>query len=508
MKKRTEATYGRGNPFYFVSNFYVRRQRRLLIHALVVCTLLLSFVLTACATNPATGERHINLYSESQEIQLGQDADVQISGSLGIYPNEELAAYVEDLGLKLAAKSERPNLPWTFRVLDDPTVNAFALPGGFIYITRGILTYLNSEAELAGVIGHEIGHVTAQHSVHRMSSQQLTQIGLGVGMVLAPELAKYGQLANTGLGLMFMKFGRDDETQADELGLRYMGREGYDAEEMMGVMVMLDGVSQSAGGGRIPEWLSTHPDPGNRRGHIQGLIDSNGENYSGTKVGRKRYMERIDELVFGQNPREGLFVDNTFYHPDFEFRFDFPSGWETTNMKQGVVGLSPNQDATIQITLADAPSIEAAANDFFGQEGLSAESQTAGEINGLPEISGDFAVQTQQGALRGQATFLSHKDVVYQLLGYGVEKNWQEHASVVENSIRSFNVLTDERMLSVQPMRINIVTLDQPMTFEEFVSRYPSSISTETLALINQATLNDTFEKGQRLKQVVGEKFQ
>ena len=508
MKKQTEVYSHINNPIHEISEFLVNKRGRLLLFVMIVCTLTLSLFLTACASNPATGERHINLFSESQEIQMGRDADVQISGSLGIYPDEELSAYVEDLGLKLAAKSERPHLPWTFRVLDDPTVNAFALPGGFIYVTRGILTYLNSEAELAGVIGHEIGHVTAQHSVHRMSSQQLTQIGLGVGMVLAPELAKYGQLANTGLGLMFMKFGRDDETQADELGLRYMGREGYDAEEMMGVMVMLDGVSQSAGGGRIPEWLSTHPDPGNRRGHIQGLIDSNGEKYSGTKVGHERYMERIDGLVYGQNPREGFFKDNTFYHPDFEFRVDFPAGWETTNMKQGVVGLSPNQDATIQITLADASSIETAANDFFNQEGLSVELQTAGEINGLPEISGDFSIQTQQGAFRGQATFLQHQNQVYQLLGYGVEQNWQEHASAVENSIRSFAVLYDEKMLSMQPMRINIVVLDQAMTFEEFVSRYPSSISTDSLLLINRAKMGDTFDEGAKLKQVVGEKIQ
>ena len=419
-----------------------------------------------------------------------------------------MAGSVEDLGLRLAAKSERPHLPWTFRVLDDPTVNAFALPGGYIYVTRGILSYFNNEAELAGVVGHEIGHVTAQHSVYRMSTQQLTQIGLGVGMVLAPELQKYGELASAGLSLMFLKFSRDDELQADELGLRYMGRDGYDPYAMISVMEMLDSLSQASGSGRIPEWQSTHPNPGNRRENIMRLIEINRDAYTGTKINGDSYMDSIDGLVFGQNPREGFFIGNVFYHPEFEFRFDFPSGWETTNLKQGVVGLSPNQDATIQITLAGASSIEAAANDFFNQEGISAASQTAGEINGLPEISGNFSVQTQQGALAGQATFLLHQDLVYQLLGYGVEQNWQGYAPMVENSIRSFNVLTDESKLSVQPMRIEIVTLDRAMTFEEFVSRYPSSISNETLALINRASLNDTFEEGRRLKRVVGEKIQ
>jgi predicted Zn-dependent protease len=467
-----------------------------------------SLLFSTCATNPATGERRLNLYSESQEIQIGRDADVQISGALGIYQDEELSKSIEELGLRLASKSERPQLPWTFRVLDDSTVNAFALPGGYIYVTRGILGYFNSEAELAGVVGHEIGHVTAQHSVYRMSTQQLTQIGLGVGMVLAPELAKYGELAGLGLGLMFLKFSRDDELQADELGLRYMGRDGYDPNEMIHVMEMLDSLSQASGSGRIPEWQSTHPNPGNRRENILGLIEVHRDVYTGTKVNRNGYLESIDGLVFGQNPREGFFIDNVFYHPDLEFRFDFPAGWETTNMKQGVVGLSPNQDATIQITLTESSSIEEAANNFFNQEGISAGTQTAGKINGLPEISGDFSVMTQQGPLRGQATFLLHQNLVYQIVGYGVEQNWQGYASVVNGSIRSFAVLTDKNMLSVQPMRINIVTLDEAMSFEEFTATYPSSVSNETIALINRVSTNDTFEEGKKLKQVVGERIQ
>ncbi|MCK4925246.1 MAG: hypothetical protein KAS61_09735, partial [Spirochaetes bacterium] len=184
------------------------------------------------------------------------------------------------------------------------------------------------------------------------------------------------------------------------------------------------------------------------------------------------------------------------------------AGWQTTNMKQGVVGLSPNQDAVIQITLTDKQSIETAANEFFSQQGLSAGTQIAGEINGLPEISGEFAVTTEQGVLRGQAIFLHYEGFVYQLLGYSVEQSWPGYAAVVENSVRSFNILTDQRILSVQPLRINIVTLDQPMTFEDFISRYPSSISTETLSLINQAELNDQFDAGQKLKQVVGEKIE
>jgi predicted Zn-dependent protease len=183
-------------------------------------------------------------------------------------------------------------------------------------------------------------------------------------------------------------------------------------------------------------------------------------------------------------------------------------GWETTNMKQGVVGISPNQDAIVQISLTDKQTIEAAANEFFSQQGLSTGTQRRGEINGLPEISGEFAATTDQGVLRGQATFLHYEGIVYQLLGYSPEPNWPGYATVIVNSVRSFNILTDQKILAVEPLRINIVTLDQPMTFKDFAERYPSSISTETLALINQAEMNDQFSKGHKLKRVVGEKIE
>jgi len=192
-------------------------------------------VLAACATNPATGKRQIALISEEQEIAMGREADQQVQQQLGLYPDQELQAYVNRVGQKLAAASERPNLPWTFRVVDDPVVNAFALPGGHIYVTRGLLTHLTSEAELASVIGHEIGHVTGRHSVEQMSKAQLAQIGLIAGMIVKPELARYGDLATQGLQLLFLKYSRDDERQADGLGLRYMYQQNYDPREMPAV---------------------------------------------------------------------------------------------------------------------------------------------------------------------------------------------------------------------------------------------------------------------------------
>ena len=176
---------------------------------LVILTLI-----SGCATNPATGKRQLMLVTEAQEIEMGRQADKEVEGAFGLYPDEKVQAYVARLGASLVSGSERQNLPWTFRVVDDPTVNAFALPGGFIYVTRGLMTHLNSEAELVSVLGHEMGHVTARHSAAMISKQQFAMLGLGVGMVVRPELQQFGQLAQAGVGLMFLKFGRDAETDS------------------------------------------------------------------------------------------------------------------------------------------------------------------------------------------------------------------------------------------------------------------------------------------------------
>ncbi len=182
----------------------------------------------ACATNPVTGKRQLALISEAQEIEMGRQADKEVVASIGLYPDESLQRYIQDLGSRIAATTERPNLPWTFRVVDDAAVNAFAIPGGFIYVTRGIMAHMNSEAELAAILGHEIGHVTARHSVSQMSKQQLAQVGFAAGMILSPEFAQYGNLAQAAMGLMFMKFSRSDESQSDALGMKYMMAGGYD----------------------------------------------------------------------------------------------------------------------------------------------------------------------------------------------------------------------------------------------------------------------------------------
>src|SRR6476620_6591915 len=261
--------------------------------------------LVFCARNPATGKSELSLVSESQEIQMGQQYAQQIVKTMGVYDNQQVQDYVTKLGMAIATKSERPNLPWAFYVMDDPTVNAFALPGGSICVTRGILTHMNNEAELVGVLGHEIGHVTAKHSVQQMTRQQIAQIGLGVGSILSSEVAQYAGLASQGLGVLFLKYGRDAESQADMLGFKYMVRENYDPHAMAAMFTTLQRVSRLEGAGDIPEWESTHPDPGNRIEATMKRLDTLSVPASTLHYGRDEYLPILAGMSYGEDPRQG-----------------------------------------------------------------------------------------------------------------------------------------------------------------------------------------------------------
>src|SRR5215471_333787 len=173
---------------------------------LILTTFVLGFwvILPGCTRNPVTGKRQIVLVSESEEIAMGQQSDRQVRLEYGVVDNQSLQNYVQTIGRRLAAVSHRPNIEWRFTVVDSPVVNAFAIPGGYVYLTRGILAYLGSEAELAGVMGHELGHVTARHAVRQITRQELAQLGLGVGSALSPVLGQLGNAAQSGLGLIFL----------------------------------------------------------------------------------------------------------------------------------------------------------------------------------------------------------------------------------------------------------------------------------------------------------------
>lgn len=458
-----------------------------------------------CARNPVTGKSELSLVSESQEIQMGQQGAKEVEQSIGFYKDPAVNAYVADIGKRMAAKSERPKLPWEFHVVDDAAVNAFAIPGGFIYVTRGLMSAVNTEAELAGVIGHEIAHVTHRHSVQQISKAQLAQLGLGVGSILSSDIAKFGQLASAGLGLLFLKYGRDAEHQADESGFRYSLQQNYDVREMAKVFQTLGRMSEAGGGGRLPEWLSTHPDPGNRVKRIQKLLDTVPLGQRQLIVDREDYLRHVNGMSFGEDPRQGYFEGSRFYHPQMRFQMSFPEGWKTQNLPSAVMAGSPQEDAIIQLGLAGNASPQQAARQFLSQEGVRAGDMSTANINGLPATSSYFQAQTEQGVIEGLVSFISYGGQTFGLMGYTPAGKLNTYDRVFQNTVRSFSELRDASKINVEPARVEIVKVPRQMTLEQFNAQYPSNIPVEQLAIINGLEgPSSVIPAGQSVKRVAG----
>jgi len=459
----------------------------------------------ACAVNPVTGKSELSLVSESQEIEMGKQSAQQVEQSIGFYNDAAIQSYVSGIGRKLAAASERPQLPWEFHVVNDAAVNAFALPGGYIFVTRGLMTAITNEAELATVVGHEIGHVTNRHSVQQISRAQVAQLGLGIGMILKPDLQPLGSALGSGLGILFLKYGRDAENQADLAGFRYALNQGYDVRQMINMFETLKGVSALSGGGKLPEWLSTHPDPENRAQTTQARLDTLHKDLSNAIVAREEYMQRLKGMVYGEDPRQGYFKGTTFLHPDLRFQLAFPDGWKTQNSAEAVVGVSPNQDAMMQLSLAGQTEPTQATRQFLSQQGVKAGQGSSQPINGLPAASSYFTAQTEQGQIEGLVAFLSYRGTTYGILAYTAAGNLKTYDGAFRQAIGSFRELNDPAALNVQPARVELVQLEQDMTVTQFNQRYPSNIPIGEVALINGVEGPEaTLRPGRLYKRVVG----
>jgi predicted Zn-dependent protease len=446
-------------------------------------TVAVALSLAGCAKNPATGQRQLSLISEAQEVELGRQAAQEAQQQIGLVRDPELQQYVSRIGLALAAKSERPELPWQFQVVDDPSPNAFALPGGFIFVTRGMLTLMTSEAELASVLGHEIAHVTARHSVNQISKQQLAQIGLGLGGILFPTVQELSPAIGSGLGLLFLKYGRDDEREADELGFAYASAGGYDVSEFGDVFEALGRASEGQEGA-LPTWLASHPSSEERVKTARARAAATPPPPN-AREGRDDFLRRIDGLVYGKNPRDGFFRDGTFYHPDLQFQFRVPAGWQGQNLTQAVVAAAPDGAAAVELTLVPVKTAEEGLRRFTAQQGLQVGNAGRRTLNGLPTVGAEFAAQAQGTQVRGLVFYVEHRERVYQLVGYTAAQRFGAHSAAIVSTLESFAPVRDPAVLNVQPNRVEIVRLDRAQTLAEFAQRYKSSVDLQELAVIN-----------------------
>ena len=464
--------------------------------------MLLALTIAACATNPVSGDQQLALVSEGQELAMGQSAAAEVRRSIGLVDDRGVQNYVAATGLTLARASERPNLPWSFRVVDDPTPNAFALPGGYIFVTRGLLNLMNSQAQLALVLGHEIGHVTARHSVTAISRQQLAQLGLGLGAILVPDVRRFGDAIGAGLGLLFLKHGRDAERQADELSVRYASRHRFDVREGIDVFEALQR-SGDEPRSALPGWLTTHPAPAERAAALQEQLTLVGA--LGSIVDRSEYLNQIEGLVYGANPRQGFFRGQTFYHPELRFQLTLPPGWQAQNLTHAVQAISPQRDAAMVLTLSRATSHNAAALQMAAQPGIRVSQSSSQRIGGLPAVVSAFEAATEGGVVRGLVAHIAHGGRVYELLGYGPVNRFGGSRREIASALATFAPVGDRMALSVQPHRVDIMRLPRSMALAEFARTYPSSIPIEELAVINQVQgPGSRIEAGTLVKRITG----
>lgn len=464
-------------------------------------------LLNSCAVNPVTGRKQLSFTSEAQEIQMGKEADPQIIAQYGLYESKQLQDFINTKGKQMGAISDRPKLTYNFRIVDSDVVNAFAVPGGYIYFTRGIVAHFNNEAEFAGVLGHEIGHVAAKHSVNQQAKSTLGQIGLMAGMVLSPTVAQYGQQLSQGLGLLFLKFGRDAERQSDELGVKYSSKIGYDAHQMADFFGTLENISHDSGN-ELPSFMSTHPDPGERRQTVDNLATQyqRKEKLTNLKVNRNSYLKMIDGLVYGKDPKQGFVEDNYFYHPVLKFQFPIPSGWKSNNSPQAFQMGEPNGKALMTLSLAPGKNLQEVASSTIQKYGLTivkSDQTTVNGMNAIRVIADQAENQQQQSpAIRTLSYFIADGSNIYHMIGITALSTFDTYDNLFASTMSNFKKLTDPDKINRKADRIKIITATGNTNLNEILNirKENSAQRRRETAILNGMALTQPIAKGTMFK--------
>lgn len=490
--------------------------KRVIKHSILFLSLLLFASACSVQKNPVTGQKRLLAYSWEEEVQIGGEVDQEIVAQYGLYEDEEIESYVTYLGEKVLAESHMRRedtdqkfreTEFYFKVLNSPVVNAFALPGGYVYVTRGLMSHLNNEAQLAVVLGHEIGHVAARHASQRALRQQLGQVAVLGGAILGQEL--FGlpgesilNLSSQAAQLLFLSYSREAERESDQLGVEYAAMNEYEAAEGAEFFASLERISERSGQS-IPSMLSTHPDPGEREKRIPELAERwTEQGYEQTVLNKEKYNEMIDGMMYGENPREGFVDNDNFVHPDLEFQFPIPSDWQLINQPQQVVMVSSAEDAVMIFKIdGEAQSAQGSVESFVEQEGITLNSDEPTRANEYNGYQADVTIEQQEGNLRAIVYAIEFQDRVYRFINYSTVDAFDKYQSVFTTVPDQFNRVTDQRILNIQPVKLEIITTNRSDTFRNFLpSSLPMDIDEEELAIINQVELDEQIEAGTTLK--------
>lgn len=465
------------------------------------------FLINSCAINPVTGKKQLVLMSEEQEIAMGKDADPQIVAQYGLYENKALQDFITQKGKEMAAISHRPNLNYEFKILDSEVLNAFAIPGGYVYFTRGIMAHFNNEAEFAGVLGHEIGHITARHSVSQQTKAVLGQVGLIGSMILVPQVAEFAEPLSQGLGLLFLKFGRDAERQSDELGVEYSSKIGYDAREMASFFNTLERKSGGAEGAELPDFLSTHPNPGSRNTAVMNLAEEWKKKLklNNPSINRDLYLRKIEGLIYGEDPKQGYLENNVFYHPELKFEFPIPQGWNYQNTPQRVQVAPKDGKAILMMSLANGNNLQVAAEKAVSDNNLKVLESEEVKVNGLNAISILADVKpkegTQSSSVRTLSYLISYNNAIFHILGASSVGDFESYSRNFSQTMKNFKELREASKLNKLAERIRIKTVQKTGSLKQALNHYKvAEARMEEVSILNGMQLSDQVQQGSLIK--------
>ena len=475
--------------------------------------LLIAPLFYSCVTDivPATGERRYLGFTWQQEAEIGKQASKEVAALFGVYRDPKATRYVIEVGNRVLATSHlrRPGIdeqirktPVTFGVLDSPVINAMALPGGYIYVTRGMLAHLNNEDQLATVLAHEIGHVAARHAARQAWQQQIGQglllggalLGQGLGLP-AQDILNLGGMAAQ---LIFLRYSREDELEADKLGAEYSSAAGYDPREAIGLFQTLNRIQEKEGQG-MPSFLATHPNPGDR---IQRIRELTGPSRDKRPPADSRYLNGIDSLVLGEDPRQGFVEANVFYHPALRFRFPVPRGFKVINQPTQVMMVESQNRAVLGFTSSADKSPESAAARFLNQPRLRVIERGPMRSDGFPAFVVLADAQKQNGqVVRVMAYFIEYRGGVYHFVGYTAPQAFGVFRSLFLQSMQGFGEVRDSRILNRQPVRLDLQPVSRPAPFRDLIPRsLPAPFTPDDVAIFNQVELNQEIGPGRILK--------
>lgn len=481
-------------------------------------SLVLSLLLVAatavggCSINPATGESTFTgLMSESDEVRLGREAHPQVLAEFGgEYQDPELQRYVDSLGQLLARASERPNLRYTFTVLDTPVVNAFATPGGYIYITRGLLALANSEAELAGVLAHEIGHVAARHAAERQGQAVLATIPAIFAGVLTGSNEVAGMVGAGGAAYL-QSYSRDQEYQADLLGVRYLSRTNYDPYGMASFLAQLqaDDRLDAAIMGRPDladknNFMSTHPRTADR---IQRAIqEASATQVAEPIVERDLYLSKIDGMLYGDQPEQGFIRGRQFLHPVLRFAFEVPPGFHTINSADAVIA-QRSDGAAIIFSSAREPSNAGMLDYLTGEWAprLRLADAEPIDVNGMEAATGSDRLQTNSGPRDVRLVAIRYDaDTIYRFIFLTKPELTNTLERDFQVTTYSFRRLSRSEATRLRPQNVRVVKVRGGDGVEDLAAQMPfPDFNEERFRVLNGLGPADRLASGQIVKIIV-----